>query len=86
VPMSIKTYGRLGAPLMDLLRRIGCEAAEPSEFKFSSAQFVSGLLTELCVCLCKWKHQLDHVVASFFVRALGRRFQRGSYQSIGRGW
>jgi hypothetical protein len=37
VPMSIEPYGRLGAPRMDLIRRIGCEAAECSEFKLSSA-------------------------------------------------
>jgi hypothetical protein len=73
--MSIETCGRLGAPLMDLIRRIGCEAAECSEFNFSSAQFVSGFLRELSVCLCKWDYQLDRVVASFFVRALGCRFQ-----------
>jgi hypothetical protein len=49
VPMSIETYGRLGATLIDLIRRIGCEAADCSEFNFSSAQFVS--LTTECVPL-----------------------------------
>jgi hypothetical protein len=75
VPMSIETYSRLGAPLMDLIRRIGCEAAECSEFNFSSAQFVSGVLRELSACLCRWNHQLDRVVAGFFVRTLDCLFQ-----------
>jgi hypothetical protein len=34
VPMSIKTHGRLGAPVMDLFRHICCKAAECSEFTF----------------------------------------------------
>jgi hypothetical protein len=76
VPMSIELYGRIGAPLMHLIRRIGCEAAEYSEFNFSSARFVSGALRELSVCLCKWNHQFDRVVASLFVRASGCCFQR----------
>jgi hypothetical protein len=52
VPMSIETEGRLGT----LIRCIGCEAAECSEFNFSSAQFVSGVLRELSVCPCKWNN------------------------------
>jgi hypothetical protein len=51
--MSIVTYSRLGAPLMDLIRRIGYEAAACSEFNLLSAQFVSGVLRKLSVCLCK---------------------------------
>jgi hypothetical protein len=61
---------------MHLIRQIGCKAAECSEFNFSSAQFVSGVLRELSVCLCKGNYQLDRVVAGFFVRASGCRFQR----------
>jgi hypothetical protein len=51
--MSIETYGSLGAPLMDRIRRIGCKAAECSDFSICSAQFVSGVLRELSVSLCK---------------------------------
>jgi hypothetical protein len=31
-------------------------------------QFVSGVLRELSVCLCKWNHQLDCCGSSIFVR------------------
>jgi hypothetical protein len=34
------------------------------------------VLRELSVCLWKWNHQLDRVVASFSVRAWGCCFQR----------
>jgi hypothetical protein len=37
---------------------------------------VSGVLRELTVCLCKWNHQLDRAVASFFARVSGCHFQR----------
>jgi hypothetical protein len=36
--MSIETYHSLDAPLMDLVRCIGCEAAKCSELNFSIAQ------------------------------------------------
>jgi hypothetical protein len=75
VPMLIESYGRRGAPQMDLIQRIGCEAAECSEFNFSSTRFVSGVLRRLSVCLCKWNHQLDRVCASCSVRTSGCRFQ-----------
>jgi hypothetical protein len=52
-PMSIETYSPLGTPLMELIRRIGCEAAEWSELNFLSAQFVSVVCREMSVCLCK---------------------------------
>jgi hypothetical protein len=43
--MSFEKNGCLaiGAPLMDLISRLRCEAAECSDFAFSSAQFVSGI-------------------------------------------
>lgn len=57
-------YGRLDAPLMDLVRHIGCEAAECSDVAFSTAQIVSGVPRERSVCLCTWNPQLDRAVAS----------------------
>jgi hypothetical protein len=63
------------------VRRYSC-----IHLNFLSAQFVSGGLRELIVCLCMWNYQLDRVAAGFFSQSLRLPHPAQPYPSICRGW
>jgi hypothetical protein len=58
-PLSVETFGRLGAPLMRLLSDIGNLAVSRGDGLFTKEQFVSGVLQELSVGLCKTNARLE---------------------------
>jgi hypothetical protein len=67
-PLSVETFGSLGAPLMRLLSDIRNLAVSRGDGHFTKEQFVSGVHRELSVSLCKTNAGLQH---GFFVRASG---------------
>jgi hypothetical protein len=73
VPLSVETYGRLGRPFMQLLDQLSEEAATHSEGTLSGV-FVSSVLQEIGVALCRWHGRLECAVTEFFARATGSCF------------
>jgi hypothetical protein len=65
-PLSVETFGRLGTPMMRLLSGIGNLAVPSSDGLFTKEHFVSGVLQELSVSLCKANACLEHGVSGFF--------------------
>jgi hypothetical protein len=76
-PLSVETFGRLGMPMMRLLSDIGNLAVSSGDGLFTKEQFVSGVLWELSVSLCKTNARLERVVIGFFVRASGVCIRHG---------
>jgi hypothetical protein len=76
-PLSVETFGRLGTPMMCLLSDIGNLAVSSGDGLFTKEQFVSGVLRELSVSLCKTNARLEHGVSGFFVRASGVCIRHG---------
>jgi hypothetical protein len=76
-PLSVETFGRLGTPMMRLLSDIGNLAVSSGDGLFTNEQFVSGVLPELSVSLCKTNARLEHGVSSLFVRASGVCIRHG---------
>jgi NADH:ubiquinone oxidoreductase subunit D len=63
--------------MMRLLSDIGNLAVSRGDGLFTKEQFVSGVLRELSVSLCKTNVRLEHGVSGFFVRASGVCFRHG---------
>jgi hypothetical protein len=76
-PLSVETFGRLGTPMLCLLSDIGNLAVLSSDGLFTKEQFVSGVLRELSMSLCKTDARLEHGVSGFFVRASGVCIRHG---------
>jgi hypothetical protein len=76
-PLSVETFGRLGKPMMRLFSDIGNLAVSSSDGLFTKEQFVSGVLRELSVSLCKTNACLEHAVSACFVRASGVCIRHG---------
>jgi hypothetical protein len=72
-PLSVETFGGLGKPMMSLLSEIRNLAISRGDGGgvFTKELFVSGILQELSVCLCKTNARLNHGVSGFFERASG---------------
>jgi hypothetical protein len=51
---------------MDLLTDVSSRASHHSNGAFTREQFVSGMLRELSVCLCRRNAAIERVVASCF--------------------
>jgi hypothetical protein len=70
VPMSVESFGRLGAPALTLLGDLADQAVQAGGPGLSQAAFISGALRELSVALCR---------SGAFVatRAAGRALMRG---------
>jgi hypothetical protein len=68
-PFSIETFRRLGTPMMHLLSDIGKLAVSCGVGLFTKEQFVSGVLREISLSLCKTNARLEHGASSFFVNA-----------------
>jgi hypothetical protein len=77
VPLSVETFGRLGKPLMKLITDGSDQAAQQGNGTFTREQFVTGVLRELSVCLCRRNASLERAVAGFFVRVSGGSYSPG---------
>jgi hypothetical protein len=53
VPMSVESFGRLGAPALTLLGDLADQAVQAGGPGLSRAAFISGALWELSVALCR---------------------------------
>jgi hypothetical protein len=53
VPMSVESFGRLGAPALTLLGDLADQAVQAGGPGLSRAAFISGALRELGVALCR---------------------------------
>jgi hypothetical protein len=62
---------------MRLLSDIGNLAVSRGDGLFTKEQFVSGILRELSVSLCKTNARLEHGFSGFFVRASGVCIRHG---------
>jgi hypothetical protein len=80
VPLSVETYGRLGKPFMELLSDVAERAVLQGAGLFSKDQFVSGVVQELSVCMCRYNARLEQGVSGFFVRASGACLAHGRHR------
>jgi hypothetical protein len=77
VPLTVETCGRLGRPFMDLLTDVSSWASQHSNGTFMREQFVSGVLRELFVCLCRRNAAIERAVAGCFMRVSGGCYSSG---------
>jgi hypothetical protein len=66
VPLTVETYGRLGKPLMKLITDVGASAAQQGDDTFMRDQFITGVLRELSVCLCRRNANIERAVSGCF--------------------
>jgi hypothetical protein len=77
VPMSVESFGRLGAPALTLLRDLANQAVQAGGPGLSRAAFTSGALRELSVALCRGNASLCRSGAYVATRAAGHTPMRG---------
>jgi hypothetical protein len=77
VPLTVETFGRLGQPLMKLITDVSNQATQHGNGTFTREQFVTGVLRELSVCLCRRNASLERAVAGCFVRVSGGSYSQG---------
>jgi hypothetical protein len=80
VPMSVESFGRLGAPALTLLGDLADQAVQAGGPGLSRAAFISGALRELSVALCRGNASLCRSGAYVATRAAGRAPIRGLAQ------
>jgi hypothetical protein len=68
VPLTVETFGRLGKPLMKLITDVRASAAQQGDDTFTHDKFITGVLCELPVCLCRRNANTEHAVSGCFVR------------------
>jgi hypothetical protein len=72
VLMSVKSFGRLGAPALTLLGDLAAQAVQAGGPGLSRAAFISGALRELSVALCRGNASLCRSGAYVATRTAGR--------------
>jgi hypothetical protein len=77
VPMSVKPFGRLGAPALTLLGDLADQNVQAGRHVLFRAAFISGALWELSVALCRGNASLCRSGAYVATRAAGRTPMRG---------
>jgi hypothetical protein len=77
VPMSVESFGRLGAPALTLLGDLADQAVQAGGPGLSQVAFISGALRELIVALCRGNASLCRSGAYVATRAAGRASMRG---------
>jgi hypothetical protein len=77
VPMSVESFGRLGAPALTLLGDLADQAVQAGGPGLSWAAFISGALRELSVALCRGNASLSRSGAYVVTRAAGQAPMRG---------
>jgi hypothetical protein len=80
VPMSVESFGRLGAPALTLLGDLADQAVQAGGPGLSRAAFISGALRERSVALCRGNASLCRSGAYVAMRAAGRAPMRGLAQ------
>jgi hypothetical protein len=76
IPFSVESHGRLGAPALKFLTKLGRTAADASKGAFTCRQFVDGVLQELSVILNFYHARMENAVASLLVRPVGHEWSR----------
>jgi hypothetical protein len=77
VPLTVETFGRLGKPLMKLITDVSDQATQHGNGAFTREQFVTGVLRELSVCLCRCNASLERAVSGCFMRVSGGSYSPG---------
>jgi hypothetical protein len=77
VPLTVQTCGCLGRPFMDLLTDVSSRASQHNNGTFAREQFVSGVLREPSVCLCRRNAAIERAVACCFVQVSGGCYAPG---------
>jgi hypothetical protein len=77
VPMSVESFGRLGAPALRLLGDLADQAVQAGRPSLARAAFISGALRELSVALCQGNVSPCRSGAYVATRASGRTPMRG---------
>jgi hypothetical protein len=80
VTLTVETYGRLGKPFMKLITDVEASAAQQGDDTFTRNQFITGVLPELSVCLCRRNANIEHAVSGCFVRVSGGAYMPGLVQ------
>jgi hypothetical protein len=78
--MMVETYGRLGKPLMKLITDVWASAAQQGDDMFTRDQFITGMLCELSVCLCRRNANIERAVSGCFLRVSGGAYMPGLVQ------
>jgi hypothetical protein len=69
VPFSAETHGCLGKPFMTLFSDLGNLVVDRGEGAFTKGHFISVLLREISVTLCRVNARSEQGVSGFFVKA-----------------
>jgi hypothetical protein len=77
VPLSVESFGRLGAPALSLLRSLADHAVLAGGPGLSHDAFISGALWELGVALCRGNTSLGRSGLYNLTRVIGRAPLRG---------
>jgi hypothetical protein len=75
--LTVETFGRLGNSLMKLITDVSDQATQHGNGTFTREQFVTGVLREFSVCLCRRNASLELAVAGGFVRVSGGSYSPG---------
>jgi hypothetical protein len=77
VPLSVESFGRLGAPALSLLRTLADHAVQAGGSGFSRDAFNSGALRELGVAMCRGNASLCRSSLYVLTRVSGQAPLRG---------
>jgi hypothetical protein len=85
LPLKVVMYHRLGEPLMVLITAVGASATHHSNGTFTLGQFVTGMPSELSVCLCRQNANIEQAVIVCFVWLSGGSYSPGLVQLTAEG-
>ena len=77
LPFSVEADGRWGRPALKLVADLGRRVREASGGVLRSDSFVSGLMQEVSIALCRFNARIEHSVAGYFAVGAGRDFMPG---------
>jgi hypothetical protein len=77
VPLTVESFGNLGAPALSLLRSLADQAVKSGGPGLSRVAFISGALRELGVALCRGNASLGRSSLYALTRVSGRASLRG---------
>ena len=77
-PFSVESLGRLGAPALSFITRLGRKASAASAGTFSSRQFVEGVLQDIAVILARYNARMENAVVAHVMRPAGCEFARAA--------
>jgi hypothetical protein len=83
VPMSVESFGRVGAPALTLLGDLADQAVQAGGPGLSWAAFIWGALRELSVALCRGNASLCRSGAYVAMHAAGRTPMRSLSRPLG---